>query len=116
MLYLLSGFLQRFVYHEKAQKKSICNALVTISLSVVWKIPYFGLPKYPILQHQNTLYCTTNIGCFAFAFHNSLFLVLIFHYILPYPHLTLFSRFMLVFSKVAVDYVKANIRGKCKKI
>jgi|GEM_PF-2626201 len=56
-----------------AQRKSIRSISVILSLSAVWKTPYFGRPKYPILQHQNTLYCTTNIGCFAFAFHNSVF-------------------------------------------
>ena len=63
--------LDVFITH----RESLRNNSVTITLSVVWKIPYFGRPKYPILQCQNTLYCTTNIGCFAFAFYSSLFLL-----------------------------------------
>ena len=85
------------------QRKSIRSISVILSLSVVWKTPYFGLPKYPILQHQNTLYCTTNIGCFAFAFHSSVFGVQIVHSILHYPRTVFFSKLVLVFSKDIVD-------------
>ena len=74
------------------QRKSIRSISVILSLSVVWKTPYFGLPKYPILQHQNTLYCNTKTHCIARPIQG----VLLSHSIVLYLESKLFIRFCTI--------------------